>query len=58
MAVVNVACPYCGKETLATVPSSEYGVTAVKKNHNQLANDSNAGCNECGEVFGYQHFKK
>lgn len=57
MGVVNVACPYCGQQALATVPSSEFGVTYVRQNSNHSGNDSTTACQECGKYFGYEYNK-
>ena len=52
MAVTNVACPYCGRETLATLPEGK----KVKSVHPWDASISHdwevaAACQNCGEKF-------
>ena len=48
MAVTNIACPYCGKETLATIPSDKK-LKGVKQYSHTTRGDTEAACNECGE---------
>jgi DNA-directed RNA polymerase subunit RPC12/RpoP len=53
MAVENVACPHCGSETLATVPS---GQRVVKVADYDMKGGSGhyvqvASCSRCGKKF-------
>ena len=64
MAVTNVACPYCGGETLVTAPtyiSSSDGSERMKQVKKVVQNPKytemfkttiHAACQRCGERFG------
>jgi len=54
MAVANAACPYCGQETLVTVPNSDTEVRKVKQSYSS-AMDTEAACRECGKKFYAYH---
>lgn len=52
MAIVNVACPYCGKEANATIPRDAklYDVKKKKSRTNGMG-ASATSCKNCGKSF-------
>ncbi|MFB6203106.1 MAG: hypothetical protein ABEK01_01295 [Candidatus Nanohaloarchaea archaeon] len=55
MAVANIACPHCGEQTLATVPSSKHQVTKVTGSH--AGWNTKAACQECGKTIYVSYTK-
>lgn len=63
MAVTNVACPFCGSETLVTAPTyhTDSGEERMKQVKKVVQNESykemfkttvHAACQHCGKRFG------
>ncbi|ERJ05700.1 hypothetical protein HLRTI_002322 [Halorhabdus tiamatea SARL4B] len=52
MAVVNVACPYCGEEANASLPRDAKLYDVKKKSkHCQGNGTSTTSCKNCGHTF-------
>lgn len=54
MAITTVACPYCGAETLATVPAGKTVATVSKREPILSVREksfSDVSCPSCGKAF-------
>lgn len=53
MAVTNVACPHCGKETLMTVPSNDNSVIKVQQGSfgHHSGQKTTVACQNCDQDF-------
>jgi len=56
MATINVSCPFCGAETLGSIPR-DAKLKSVKQNTHEGDGNSTATCQECGEMFDVNYIR-